>query len=123
MFLFVRGDGMLYNDRKMLKWQGFFLSEHNEALALSNEKVPVEEQQSLDVISKRLEASWLNKTPVNIQQNIMINGSYQSAMSGIVMGYHSTVVYLLDEETNGYCSVPLAEIRHVTLTTEKKWYE
>lgn len=114
---------MIYNDRKMLKWQGFFLSEHNEALVSSSEKGSIGEQQSLDGISKRLESSWLNKIPVNIQQNIMMNGSYQSPMSGIVMGYHATVVYLLDEETNGYCGVPLAEIRHVTMTTEKKWYE
>lgn len=61
---------MIYNDRKMLKWQGFFLSEHNEALAHIRKQQPinVKEQQTSEVISQQLERSWLSYQPCGFNQ-------------------------------------------------------
>lgn len=89
---------MIYNDRKMLKWQGFFLSEHNEALAHIRQQQPIDikEQQTSEVISQQLEHSWISYQPVMIQSNLTVDGDYQSPIYGQVIGFNGHLIYLMN---------------------------
>lgn len=104
---------MIYNDRKMLKWQGFFLSEYTEALANGRKQQPinVKEQQTSEVIARQLERSWLSHQPVRIQANISSDGVYQPPVCGQVIGFNGELIYLVSG-ANQYV-ITSDDIRHV----------
>ena len=66
-----------YRDRGMLKWQGFYLSDHTAALkktsntAKAHEHVKVHAQQSLADISEILAKSFAEQRLVQLQLNIL----------------------------------------------------
>ncbi|AVK60346.1 hypothetical protein C5Z25_00495 [Lactobacillus sp. CBA3605] len=102
-----------YHDRGMVKWQGFYLSDHTSALnkqhaqmQLTYEERP---QQSLQTISTILAASYTQHTLVAIQlQSVDPNGNLFPDQVGTVSGYNDTDIII--NETH---FIALASIRNV----------
>lgn len=114
-----------YNDRKMAKWQGLILSEHNEAvnqLKENNKKITIEkEKQSLEIISELIAYSYSQKKTVSIQVDCLFNGHYEDDLIGIVCGYHEDNIYIQTEDKLVVCELNL--IRNVEINEEKKWFK
>lgn len=93
-----------YQDRGMLKWQGFFLSDHTSALNKeSEEKKPLgRPKQSETEISEHLIQAWQSKRQVTIQLEEVDDDQVPQEVSGKIAGYHENeiVVQSLDSEKN-----------------------
>ncbi|KRN28785.1 hypothetical protein IV38_GL000990 [Lactobacillus selangorensis] len=90
-----------YRDRGMLKWQGFYLSDHTAALnhekaaEQTREHVQPRPQQTPLEISRLLDASLTYQRPISLQLNIRDeNGLFAEDLNGIVTGYDDDQVYL-----------------------------
>lgn len=116
---------MLYNDRKMLKWQGFLLSEHNqqlEYLNALNQNPPLRKpRQSLEEITQSLAFSYLEHRLVLIQLNEKEDGNYRSDLEGIVRGFDEECAYLYT--LTGIFHFSIGEIRNVVVPNITKWYK
>ncbi len=78
-----------YRDRGMLKWQGFFLSDHTSALNKeAGTKAPVRlPQQNETEISAKLLHAWQNKRSVIIQLQEVDDEQIPQEIKGTVAGY------------------------------------
>ncbi|MFC6254092.1 hypothetical protein ACFP1H_05780 [Secundilactobacillus hailunensis] len=103
-----------YQDRGVVKWQGFYLSDHTAALKKQARqeavKHPAKTQQSLEEMSAILSDAYANGKRVSIQLNARNpNGEFVPDLTGPVIGYEDDAVYLADQPP-----VSLSEMRHVT---------
>ena len=108
--VFFRRD---YHDRGMMKWAGFFLSDHTSALKKEaakkvEKKLP---RQASDEIDERLIDAWHSKRHVHIQLNIVDENDIPDFIEGRVMGTKddSVVVKSRDE----YQRFEIDEIRNI----------
>ncbi|GKS81739.1 hypothetical protein LPAF129_14250 [Ligilactobacillus pabuli] len=104
-----------YQDRGMLKWQGFFLSDHTSALKQVGRQTPPvrQPQQADDEISRLLMQAWQTKKPVTLQLEEVDDNLVPVEVSGIVAGYRENEVvlqHLTDQQT---AMVLLESIRNV----------
>lgn len=106
-----------YHDRGMVKWQGYYLSDHTAALNqqaaakthLQNQ--PLLSQQSTELIRQQLATAYRTGQSVNVQlQTSTIDCQLAAPLGGKVHGYTED-----DEVVIGEATVPIAAIRHVTL--------
>lgn len=112
---------ILYPDRKMLKWQGFFLSEHQEAfweestLPLAFDLV----EQIQEDISRDLQVAWEKHTPILIQLNERGTDGQLVSFQATVAGYSDRLIFI---QVNNYVEIILIDtIRAVALLPERKW--
>lgn len=114
-----------YIDRKMSKWQGLILSEHNETVKeemINSKKVNIEkEKQTEEEISKLIEFSYKQKSTVAIQLDYIINGKYEDDILGVVYGYYENNIYIQSINT-GIILCELDLIRNVEKVNFEKWY-
>lgn len=115
-----------YKDRKMAKWQGLILSEHNEILneeKTKNRKINREkEKQSLEKISESIEYSYKQKAIIAIQLDCLFNGKYENDIIGIVSGYFEKNIYIQTIESQLIvCEFEL--IRNVEEYNLSKWFK
>lgn len=113
----------LYPDRKMLKWQGFFLSEHQEAFSEEKNQLPLPElaEQSLQEVSKHLENAWKMKQRLLIQcKEVSVNGERTSFLA-TVEGFSDNVVFLLEKEQ--LHTVLIDQLQAVQDIEEAKWFQ
>lgn len=114
---------MLYNDRKLAKWQGFMLPEHgNELREHRNNRKEVlkREQQSLEIIMNRLAMSYHYKKKITIQMNELDNGNFAKDIMGMVIGFtDEAIVMLIDEKRIG---IDAEKIRNIELLEQRKLY-
>lgn len=117
--LFLEAKGV-YQDRGMLKYMGFYLSDHTAMLkklykdeAKNNSQKP---QMSLEDIDRVLFTARQSNVPIAIQlEQVDLEGRYSDDVIGFILGHDSLGVYVGDQKVN------YDEIRNVELTTIKKW--
>ncbi|WP_052256164.1 hypothetical protein [Levilactobacillus brevis] len=86
-----------YHDRGMLKWQGFFLSDHTSAINKEvNSPIPKKRaEMSQTEISECLSAAWKYGKSVILQLNqVDINGT-PTEFTGYIKGYQSEWIWVL----------------------------
>lgn len=78
-----------YHDRGMLKWQGFFLSDHTSAIKKgATQDIPVlRPEMNKSEIGSVLNDSWENCTKVSIQLNQVNGNAVPIEINGYVKGY------------------------------------
>ncbi|MHC5215176.1 hypothetical protein ACYSNR_00805 [Enterococcus sp. LJL128] len=112
----------VYQDRRMLKWQGMFLSEHTSELGKDreNEKdIPRLPQQSQETIAYYLERSIKYNKVLSIQLNTLDeNGKTKHHIVGVFRGFPDPETILINEEYIEY-----ADIRHIQMKHFQKWSE
>ncbi|AMV60640.1 DNA-directed RNA polymerase beta subunit [Pediococcus damnosus] len=104
-----------YHDRGMLKWGGFFLSDHTSAIKkMKQAEVPEKQlpEQSLEKISQRLQQAWINKHFIHIQLKSLLDGEKVDSLTGTVSGYYEEEIILADSEGE-LQAVKLEDIRNV----------
>ncbi len=104
-----------YVDRGMLKWQGYYLSDHTSALNKEAEEkqrhFEPKPLQSMAEISQRLATAYANIYRVSIQCYAHNSeGKLSADIIGHVKGYDDVSVFI---EENGF--LRLDDIRHVTV--------
>lgn len=109
-----------YQDRKKLKWAGFYLSDHTSKLHKQTVERhfvwPPKERQELAEIDRLLYQAKIKNSTVAIQlEEVNTDGLYPPDVIGKVMGYDDLGIYI-GEEKVGY-----DEIRHVELVAFQKW--
>ena len=114
-----------YVDRKMSKWQGLILSEHNEIVKeekINSKKVNIEkEKQTEEEISKIIDYSYRQKSAIAIQLDYLINGKYEDDILGIVYGYYENNIYIQSINAGViFCELDL--IRNVEKINFEKWF-
>jgi len=88
-----------YRDRGVVKWQGFYLSDHTAALKKQAKqeakKYPARAQQSMEEIAQVLSEAYANGQTVSVQlNNRNLNGEFLPDLVGKVIGYEDEMVYL-----------------------------
>ena len=109
-----------YNDRGIVKWQGFFLSEHTaEIEKFTKEEYKFNEAKELmseQEVSRIIEQALLRKLPVRVQINAVdLNGSYADDVVGHIRGYSEDGIHI------GAEIVPFESIRNIKLEDVVKW--
>ncbi|GAB6091960.1 hypothetical protein [Furfurilactobacillus curtus] len=104
-----------YVDRGMLKWQGYYLSDHTSALkkeaAIKHEHHLAKPQQSTMTITKILAQAFTKHQHVSIQcLSHRSDGQLMADITGAVLGYQENNVYLSHKQ-----SVAISEIRHIEI--------
>lgn len=114
-----------YRDRKMAKWQGLILSEHNEFVKEEKRKhgkeIIKKEKQPVEVIYPLIDYSYSQKVTVAIQLDCLFNGRYEDDLVGVVAGYYENYVYIQTMES-GIVVCELDLIRHVEEYDWTKWF-
>ena len=108
-----------YRDRGMLKWKGFYLSDHTAALkktantAKAHEHVKVHAQQSLADISEILAKSFAEQRLVQLQLNILNkNDQFTQDITGFVTGFNTDSIWLTGQDF----PIQIQDIRHITIS-------
>lgn len=104
-----------YRDRGMLKWGGFYLSDHTSALAKMHAAEQVErphDQQPLPQLSRQLAAAWRSQRPVHLQLNSLDDNQVLTTVDGVIAGDDADQI-VVRLATDHYRKLQLAEIRCV----------
>lgn len=104
-----------YRDRGMLKWQGFYLSDHTAALNHQRDQqqrvYQRQPQQTLPTISKLLADAYQRHRQVTLQLNeVDLNGRQLPDSQTYIYGYHDDRIVIDDQKL-----IAINQIRHVTL--------
>ncbi|BDZ31837.1 hypothetical protein RA086_11440 [Lactiplantibacillus sp. WILCCON 0030] len=114
----------LYDDRGMMKWMGWILSDAStyvEDEQKCEQLTPVKPEVDKIAIDKALQASWQNHLEVRLQFNILENNLIKSELIGEVVGFEANNIYL--KMNDGRISAkPMDNIRHVELVRDGKWW-
>lgn len=105
-----------YDDRKMAKWLGFYLSEHTAQMQCEqnqrNRQQPLKKNMSVQEISQALELSFNQQKTVAIQLNYLNSEKQPSAdIIGIVKGMQENQLYLLQTAGKMLC-LELDSVKH-----------
>lgn len=111
-----------YEDRKKLKWMGFFLSEHtasvNEVEAERAYTYPPKPEMSLYEIGDFLQKALVKNKKIAVQLNYTENDKFMPDLVGFLAGHNELGIYF-DKEFVGY-----EEIRNVEFYEgDKKWFD
>lgn len=112
----------VYEDRNMLKWIGFYLSDQTAAINKDvTERSKVNNQKPLmqsEEIEKVLNEARLKSKPVSVQlEALNENAQYYDDVIGMIQGYDELGIYIGDQK------VHYDEIRNVEVYNWKKWSE
>lgn len=117
-------DELGYQDRGMVKWQGFLLSDHNEQMEQEGKDrtfVPPKLLQSEEKRASILADAYHLKREVAIQMGILENAHYPKDLVGYVLGVDHGQLFLQTEQ--GIRTLSIEVIRNVSLTDSTKWYK
>ncbi|EHL95713.1 hypothetical protein HMPREF9103_02913 [Lentilactobacillus parafarraginis F0439] len=113
----VPRDQWLYNDRGMMKWMGYFLSDHTQDMAdkrveeAPTRRLPEQDSKTIDQV---LQTSWENSRQIRLQ----INGDdYLNVynVDGIVIGTNQDLIYFQTDKT---LTIRIVDIRHAEIKKE-----
>ena len=115
-----------YHDRGMLKWQGFFLSDHTAALQqhrqlLRHRNSVPQQLQSVSKISQELNAAWKSHQAVTIVLNLVDSDHQLRTISKQVMGTYSNAVIIRGQNKRDHL-VHLTMIRSVFITDNNQLF-
>lgn len=102
-----------YYDRGMIKWQGFYLSDHTAALnkqkSKSNQEYNYKQQQSLQVITSILASAYNNHQEVTIQlKELDQNNINLPNITTRIYGYNANDIII---DSNNFIAID--DIRHI----------
>ncbi len=111
-----------YHDRGMMKWMGFYLSDHtahvDSETAQRNTTIPVREQMSFDEISAVISEAVLKNKHVNVQANQSdLEHRFSDDIIGPVSGYDQRLLYVKDT------CIAFEDIRHIKLVDTQSWID
>lgn len=114
-----------YDDRGMIKWMGFYLSEHTaemEKEAIVRNKVWVRKESMSDIeIGNTLNKAFQDSQAVTIQLSELDGeGSAFEDIVGSIEGFDENTLYISNLE-NGIQLVPMDSINHIEITEQSKW--
>lgn len=109
-----------YQDRKKLKWNGFYLSEHTSQLAAEKKERrytwPAKPAMTTEEIGQLLTEARIKDQSVALQKEEMdVEGHYPPDVVGKIQGYDELGIYIAGEK------IHYDEIRSVALHKTKKW--
>ena len=108
-----------YHDRKKLKWNGFFISEHTAMLKEERRKeaIVIEPKEKLteEEIGAVLSEAIVKNKRVAVQLDNIVDDSYLPDICGMVKGYDESAIYIGSER------IKLEEIRNVEFESVAKW--
>ena len=108
-----------YQDRKKLKWDGFFLSEHTATVAREKKQrdnvISPKEKLTEEEIGSVLSEALVKSKQVAVQLDKVVDDSYLPDIVGAVSGYDELGIYV------GSKRVKFDEIRNVEFVTIRKW--
>lgn len=114
----------LYNDRGMMKWMGWLLSDHSAFMEKAKGKeTPTTIKPEMDTrsISNNLARAWERKQTIIIQMNAIEGNAFVPEMKGQIIGFNAGQVYLLGED--GSTKLLYVEnIRYAALSNDQKWW-
>lgn len=116
-----------YDDRKMAKWLGFYLSEHTaEMNKEKNQRHEVwqrREPMSEETVGKILNQAYTNQQQVRLQLAYLnAEGQPEADLIGLIAGMDQQTIYLV-EEMDRFQAILLEQIQYVELVTKIKWSE
>ena len=114
------GYGQEYQDRGMVKWRGFYLSEHTEAIdgerTIERSKPTQKFQMDVNEIADTLNQAALKNKSVTIQIEARDrDGSYFTDIVGHIEEHDELGIYV------GGTKVGYDEIRNIEIITKVKW--
>lgn len=114
----------VYQDRGMMKWIGFYLSDHTAVLNKESKErnhINVEkEQMTLEEIGKVLQQAYLQNKRIAIQLEALDDeGNYLDDLVGRIIGQKEEQIYL-NEEERGAVHLAIEQIHHVEILGPKK---
>ena len=102
-----------YQDRKMQKWMGFFLSEHSSALSDDHNQISYITNTSTDRKLLLLSQVYANQLTARI--SVLINKEIK-AYTGTIPNISNQQV--LFKTPSGYKNIPISEIINIQLESE-----
>ena len=114
----------VYQDRGMMKWIGFYLSDHTAVLDKESKErnhINIEkEQMTLEEIGEVLQQAYLKNKRIAIQLEALNDeGNYLDDLVGKIFGQREEQIYL-DEEDRGMLHLTIEQIHHVGILGSKK---
>lgn len=114
----------VYHDRGMMKWIGFYLSDHTAVLnkeANQRKQLYLDKgQMSMEAIGECLQVAYLQNKRVAIQLEALDSeGQFFPDLIGKISGQKEQHIYL-NEEARGILRVELEQIHHIELLGPKK---
>lgn len=114
----------VYQDRGMMKWVGFYLSDHTAVLNKESKErnhINVEkEQMTLEEIGEVLQQAYLQHKRIAIQLEALDDeGNYLDDLVGRLIGQREEQIYL-NEEERGAVHLAIEQIHHVEILGPKK---
>ena len=109
-----------YHDRGMMKWQGFYLSDHTAALNQQNRQLNAvyvpRPQQSLAELTQVLADAYQSQQLVTIQlKTVDQNNHHLPDITTLIHGYNANDILI---DSNRF--IPLQEIRNVAYKKTEK---
>lgn len=114
----------LYNDRGMMKWMGWLLSDHSAFMENAKGKEQthlVKSEMSWTEINSNLKIAWEKSEMVVVQLNMIENSAYIPEIKGMVIGFNAGQIYLLLDNGDTRL-IHVEDIRYVELVNNIKWY-
>jgi len=114
-----------YNDRKMAKWIGFYLSEHTTAMSNERKKkaliYSIKPGMTPEEITKTIEAAILHTQRICVQLNeVDQEGHALEDITGSIAGYDTQSIFLF-KENGEVTKIPKDLINHVSIVNSRKW--
>ena len=112
--------GEIYKDRGMVKWGGFYLSEHTEMMENQTKTeanvARQKPQMETAAIKQIMEEAVIKHKKIAIQiEERDLDGHYKPDIVGFIQGNDELGIYV------GSTKVAYDEIRHVAFSNELKW--
>lgn len=116
-----------YNDRKMAKWMGFYLSEHTTAMNNEDKKQKtvyyIKPAMSAEAITNTIEDALLYTKQISVQLNeVDQEGHAYENISGSIAGYDTQSLFIF-QENGEVAKIQTDLINHVSILETRKWSE
>ncbi|MCB7177369.1 DNA-directed RNA polymerase subunit beta [Lactiplantibacillus plantarum] len=110
-----------YHDRGLMKWQGFYLSDHTAALnqqkIQDKQQYPPKPQQSLSIVGQILSTAYTQNQPVNLQLNTVDhNNQHFATITTPILGYNGATIVIANHQF-----ININDIQHIELVRSTNW--
>ncbi len=114
----------LYDDRGMMNWLGWLLSDHSAYLeqeaGRENEIAPKPAMTERE-LAACLQTAWEQQTRIAIQMNALYGARYLPDLVGTVVGYARGQVFL-QQADGALQALVIADMRHAQPATPTHWW-
>ncbi|MFD1465499.1 DNA-directed RNA polymerase subunit beta [Lapidilactobacillus mulanensis] len=120
----VPRDQWLYDDRGMMKWMGWILSDHSAYMEAEAKReaptLPKTEMTSIE-IDRVLQQAWKKSEIISVQKNIEFDQRFEPNIEGALVGNECGLIYVQGKDNHAQ-EIEVAEIRHVEIIDAEKWW-